>query len=428
MVTTRKAVANVLHGAVNSDYLSFNTAAKIVAKIDAIAARAKSVSAQKTRKAMVDHVIKATGSDVKTCWSSIAFPAELLFAFDIYPLTLEVVAGMFSTVGLSSYFLDSADASGIPNTMCSFHRVLLGFSQEKFLKPPSMVGAASVLCDGNLKSFSEAAGHQNVPFVFLDIPYEISDESVQYVREQLQEIICVLEAVSQKRWSEEAFRKIVMRINEALEWQRRFYDLWKDCRKNLYQCHEVANFAFPMAFLLGTETLVDILKDRCRDIESGTKMHRFFDKPEMDPKAKRLMWLHVVPQYDNDIWAIVDGGKKSRVVCDDYSSPYFDRYDPDDPLGSIARRLITHPNNGPIERRIEHILRVAKDHNVDGILHFSSWGCHQAAGNVQLIERAVRDAGYAFLNLNGDPVDSRSIGAGQHRTRLEAFLETIPNR
>jgi len=425
---TRTTIAGILHGAVSGDYLSFHSAAKIYAKIDAIAARAKSVSGQRARKAIVDHVIKSTSPEVKTCWSSIAFPAELLYAFDIYPLTLEVVAGMFATVGLTNHFLDTADASGVPNTMCSFHRVLLGFSKEKFLKPPSMVGAASILCDGNLKSFSEAAGHQDVPFVFIDIPYEMSDESVHYVREQLQEIICVLEAVSHKRWSEEGFKKIAVRVNEALEWQRRFYGLWKDCRKNLYQCHEVANFTFPMAFLLGSEVLVDVLKARCEDIKSGTKMHRFFDKPEMDPRAKRIMWLHVVPQYDNDIWAIIDGGKRSRVVCDDYSSPYFDRYDLADPLGSIARRLILHPNNGPLERRIEHILRVAKDHRVDGILHYSGWGCHQAAGNVLLIEKAVRDAGYAFLNLNGDPVDSRSIGAGQHRTRLEAFLETIPNK
>jgi benzoyl-CoA reductase/2-hydroxyglutaryl-CoA dehydratase subunit BcrC/BadD/HgdB len=42
-----------------------------------------------------------------------------------------------------------------------------------------------------------------------------------------------------------------------------------------------------------------------------------------------------------------------------------------------------------------------------------------------MVAKVVEDAGFRFLNLNGDAADERNAGFEQARTRLEAFLETM---
>lgn len=421
---SKEKIATLLYGVVMKKKLSFHSALKIYKRLDTHFSRALSSSARNTRKNLIAHMIEAAAPDAKMCWTSIAFPVEILYPFDIYPMTLEVMAGLFATMGLSSTFLDMADAGDIPNTMCSFHRTLLGVSETHFLGRPKFVGSASILCDGNLKSFAEAAKNQDVPFVFIDVPFEPNEDGIQYVKEQLKGAINLIEEIAGKRADDAKLRQTAKNVNDAFEFARSFYKSMIENRKNLFMGHEIANFAFPMHFMLGSRRVVDLLRDRCEAVQNGMDYNRFYDVREFSETAKRIMWLHIVPQYDNDLWSVIDDGQCAKIVCDEYSSPYYEDYDINDPLGSIAKRLINHPSNGPIERRIEHILKIARDYKVDGIIHYSSWGCHQAAGNVQMLGKAILDAGYKFLNLSSDPIDTRNTSPEQHRTRLEAFLES----
>lgn len=268
-----------------------------------------------------------------------------------------------------------------------------------------------------------SAKEQCVPFLFIDVPYEESKESVVYVKEQLEAAIEKLADIVKVKNNWDDLRETLENANRAFALLKRFYDLQKVGRKNLFRAHEQANFSFPSHFLLGRKELVRILEKRCHGVKSRGGHNRFFVSRFTSEKARRLMWLHIVPQYDTPIWAIVDNGETARIVCDEYSAVLYDDYDLSDPLGSIAKRLIGHPSNGPIKRRIEHIIKVAHDFKVDGIVHYSSWGCHQAAGNIYILGKELEAAGFQFLNLNGDAADRRNSSIEQHRTRIEAFLE-----
>lgn len=415
-------MAGILYNSVTSSRISFHTSIKLFRYVNIYRARHKCVSEKLVAKKMIEHMLKVTDPDCVGAWTSVAFPSELLNPFGIYPIPLEVVAGVFSRLGLAPTFLDIADSDDVPNTMCSFHRILLGLSKARFLGRPRLVGATSFLCDGNVKSFPEVARDHGVPFLFIDVPYGYSEEGVWYVRKQLESALKTVSDLTGRKIGQGDLSAIARRSNEAFSLARRFYQLRRKSFKNLYRGCEVANFVFPLHFLLGSGLLPDILRKRCSDVESGTRHHRFYKSLNYSKSAMRLMWLHIVPQYNTHMWNIIDNGENARIVCDEYSAPYFEDYDPADLLGSIAKRLINHPSNGPIERRIEHVLKVAADFNVEGMIHYSNWGCHQAAGNVQLLGKAIQDAGYKFLSLNGDAIDQKNTSLEQHRTRLEAFL------
>lgn len=422
-MSVKHKIGAILYKSVANDRFSFNTAVKIYGVADTFLGRKKSPSGRFTRKNILGHIEDATNPNNKMAWTSVGFPCEVLYLFDIYPMMLEAIASTFATIGLSPVFIDKADSEEIPNTMCSFHRVIIGASETKFLGTPSLVAATSIMCDGNSKSFYVAANNKNVPFLFIDIPYEYSEEGVWYVKDQLQNAIKMFEDISGIKYNKDKFELIVKKVNEAFGLSRKFYKLKQNSSVNTYQGYEIAGFAFPRYFMLGSNRLVNVLRERCRDVEKGLGYNRFYKKRNSRKSARRIMWLHITPQYDNDMWSIIDNGKTSKIVCDEYSSTNLEDYDISDPLGSIAKRLITHPSNGPLERRIDHILKVAKDYKVDGIIHYSSWGCHQAAGNVQILGKALIAAGYKFLNINGDSIDQRNSSTEQHRTRLEAFLE-----
>jgi benzoyl-CoA reductase/2-hydroxyglutaryl-CoA dehydratase subunit BcrC/BadD/HgdB len=416
-------IAKKLYASVDGGKMSLHSALKMYKPVHMLSARRHADSSRFMAKNLVEHLIAASAPGANAAWTSVLFPTEILYLFDVYPLTLEVVSGTFATLRLSTPLLDLADADDVPATMCSFHKILMGLSKTNFLNKPLVAGATSTMCDGNVKSFAEAAKEKDVPFLFIDVPFEESRDGIEYVKDQLKATIDTLSELTGIQDYQDKLKQIVANSNRAFELFREFYRLHSLSTKNLYRGHEVANFVFPVHFLLGSDRLIKMIESRCVDVAHGKNFNQVYKSLHYNKSAKRIMWLHIVPQYDNELWDIIDDGENAKIVCDEYSSPSFEDYDPADPLGSIAKRLINHPSNGPLERRINHILKVAKDHKIDGFVHFSSWGCHQASGNVQILARALQDAGYKFLNLDGDAVDERNSSFEQQRTRLEAFLE-----
>ena len=76
------------------------------------------------------------------------------------------------------------------------------------------------------------------------------------------------------------------------------------------------------------------------------------------------------------------------------------------------------PNAG----RIEDVLRLAEEYQVDGIVHYSLCFCAPYTIEATSVERAVRDAGHRFLRID---TDYSMSDVGQLQTRVEAFLEMM---
>jgi benzoyl-CoA reductase/2-hydroxyglutaryl-CoA dehydratase subunit BcrC/BadD/HgdB len=76
------------------------------------------------------------------------------------------------------------------------------------------------------------------------------------------------------------------------------------------------------------------------------------------------------------------------------------------------------PNNA----RIEDILRLAKEYQADGVIHFSLSFCQPYNLEGVLVQKALKKAGIPILLLDGDFSEEQ---AGQLKTRIEAFVETL---
>jgi len=76
----------------------------------------------------------------------------------------------------------------------------------------------------------------------------------------------------------------------------------------------------------------------------------------------------------------------------------------------------------PNAERLDDIVRLAREYQVDGVVHYNLQFCHTYANEAVKVEKALAKEGIPLLRIETDYGDG---DAGQLRTRVEAFLEMI---
>ncbi|MBQ6353955.1 MAG: 2-hydroxyacyl-CoA dehydratase, partial [Lachnospiraceae bacterium] len=122
----------------------------------------------------------------------------------------------------------------------------------------------------------------------------------------------------------------------------------------------------------------------------------------------------------------------AAVVCEEMctGTRYFenlvdeDNATLDDAYMALSKRYMKNncscftPNQG----RIDDILRMAKEYNVDGVIDTNLKFCCLSDTERRSVEEAMNEAGIPFLGIETDYTDS---DAEQLRTRIEAFVEML---
>jgi benzoyl-CoA reductase/2-hydroxyglutaryl-CoA dehydratase subunit BcrC/BadD/HgdB len=121
----------------------------------------------------------------------------------------------------------------------------------------------------------------------------------------------------------------------------------------------------------------------------------------------------------------------AAVVCDESCTGtryYRDLVDEsagtlDEQLAALADRYLTidcacfTPNND----RLENVVALAKEYNVDGVVQYALQYCHTYNVESKRVAGALADAGFRSLEIVSDYSEEDE---GQLRTRIEALLES----
>jgi benzoyl-CoA reductase/2-hydroxyglutaryl-CoA dehydratase subunit BcrC/BadD/HgdB len=76
----------------------------------------------------------------------------------------------------------------------------------------------------------------------------------------------------------------------------------------------------------------------------------------------------------------------------------------------------------PNDERPDDVVRLAKEYQVDGVIHYNLQFCHTYANEAVKMEKRLEKEGIPLLRIETDYSDE---DVGQLRTRIEAFLEMI---
>lgn len=95
-----------------------------------------------------------------------------------------------------------------------------------------------------------------------------------------------------------------------------------------------------------------------------------------------------------------------------------------DPMLALAERYIKIPCScmSPNDRRIENILELAREFNIDGVVHYTLQFCHGYNIEKYKVQQALRKEGIPMLAIETDYGDSDREQIG---LRVDAFLEML---
>ena len=363
----------------------------------------------------INSILKALKNPENSAWVNIFTPVEILQCFDINPLSIECMSCFISGFECEDYVNEYAENIGVAETLCSYHKGFIGTVESGILPEPKFAFTTSTCCDGNVNTVRYLAEKHNIDSYILDIPYEYSLENEEYVVTQLKQMIDLLEKKCNMKFDEEKLKIILKRENES----KRFFEEYLKFQRTKYYpssltLHMYMLFASHVG--IGTKEIYDFYKLLSEDIQKYPKS-----------QGLKVFWVHLLPYYQETMKEYFNFNPKYQIQSYDTNFDYMEELDIENPLESLAKKLILNVYNGSYERKIEAIEKAVDTLDSQAVINFCHWGCKQSSGGVMQLKQAMKKKNIPMLILDGDCMDRRNCQDGQLKTRLEAFLEILKN-
>jgi benzoyl-CoA reductase/2-hydroxyglutaryl-CoA dehydratase subunit BcrC/BadD/HgdB len=345
---------------------------------------------------------------------NLFFPCELLHAMEIAPQFTEGLACYLNGAGCEQAFLGYAENAGVPPTLCSYHRVLLGAALSDVMPAPRFVASTSLACDANTSTFRTIAEHYGVPHFVVDVPGACTAETIDYVAVQLRGAVSGIEETMGKRLDEDRLRAAVRRANRSMKLHREHFRLLAGKHLPGDATSEM-NKIFPTHVLLGTPQAEEYFRRLLEDTRAAAPSRG----------GTRILWAHTIPYWQDSIRELFNSNGRRQLIACDLNVDTLEELDEARPVESMAKRLLNNILNGPVENRSGRLLEMARELKADGVVYFCHWGCKQTLGAARLIQERLEREGFPVLVLDGDGCDRKNINEGQMSTRLQAFMEML---
>lgn len=314
----------------------------------------------------------------------------------------------------------------LPKSMCPLIKASVGARLGRtcpyFRVADVYIGETT--CDGKKKAW-EILG-KDVPMHVMDMPQMKRPEDKEHWTQEIRKLTDVVEETTGNTVDPENLNRAIRIVNEKRKALKRVYDARKAenvpiSGKDALLVTQIAFFDDPERCAQMANKLADELDQRIADgvsvFPEGTKRILVTGTPMAIPNWK----MHHLIE--------TSGG---AVVCEESctGTRYFENLveenldNLDDQYDAIADRYlgVNCACFTPNEARIEDIIRLAKEYNVDGVIDVHLKFCTLYDTESRSVAEALKEEGIPCLEIETDYSDS---DAGQLRTRIEAFLEVL---
>jgi len=347
---------------------------------------------------------------------NIFMPCEIFHALGIRAAVPEALATYISCTSFEKPFVEAAENAGAPASFCSYHKILMGLAERKVLTRPLIIANTTLACDANQLSFRYLAEQWQVPRKVIDVPCEVSEDSVGYVADQLRDLAKEAEEAAHRKLDDEKLKECVARSIRT----QKIYNQYLSRRPAVHLPEalspELLN-VMTMHPYLGLKEAENYARKLLKDVSAAPLM----------TAQKKILWMHVLPNSQESFRELFQGADNEAVeiIGCDMTYDALVEMDAERPFESMARRVVYGSFNGPGSRRITATLERAAAMGADGIVIFCQWGCKQTQG-LSLAAKEVFEAhGFPCLILDSDGCDRSNAGGGQIVTRIQAFFEQI---
>ena len=348
----------------------------------------------------------------------------LLRSLGFQPLDYQDLA---DRVGDASTYLKDVRAIGFSEDSCDRVTLYLTLCKKGELPTPDFIPIRFWGCDMIYQSQVALAHMLGVPYFVSDHGMEWDEPNLQYVTNQLQEMINYVECtIPGIRFDDTKLAELVEADTAALQYLREIYQLRK-CVPSPTTVEDTFRIPrFPSHYEDAGRAL-DYIRLYYEEVTERAK------KMQKTEEKLRVMWIMTAPFYAR-LFEILES-KSARVtlfalpeIIRFYGQGYF--YGDQTqfgrkltPLEEVARTYMLSTGTYG-QRWIDEIIWACKDLNINAIVNFVQVGCnptYSLAG--MIIEKVKQDLEIPVLNLEGRQLYSELCDSRQLIEKLDEFID-----
>ncbi len=342
-------------------------------------------------------------------------PEEIIIAADAIPVGL--CAGTQFSVPLAEGVL--------PQNTCALIKASFGFSLGQicpYLKASHLV-VGETTCDGKKKMFEILGQHQ--PVYVMEVPNKKTQLSRELWRGEVEAFKDVVEKLTGNRITSETLSRAIALVNNRRRALQRLYATRKArpvpiSGKDALLVTQVSFYDDVARCIQQVNTLCDELEARIAASDGAMPE----DAPRIlisgCPMAIPNWKLHHILETAGAAVVCEESCTGTRAFSDlvqENSSAVHEQ------LKAIAARYM-HVNCAcftPNEERLDDIVRLAREYEADGVVHYNLQFCHTYANEAVKVKRHLEAANIPVLLVETDYGDD----TGQLKNRIDSFLEMI---
>jgi len=366
-------------------------------------------------------------------WVTSGAPVEILRAMGILAVYPENYGALCGARRCAVPLCRQSEAAGYSPDLCSYARTSLGAVFDPRQAPmgglprPNLLLACNNICGTVIKWYEAIGEHYGVPLFVFDAPFihdEVQPHALDYVEQQLRELVHFVETATHRRLRWQRLEEVVRLSNDTVS-------LWGEIR-TLCQARPpplnvpdlFVNMA-PIVVLRGTRSAVHFYK-HLRDEVAQRVREGVGAVPE---ERHRLLWdniplWHRLYRFYNDF-----AQHGACFVVDTYTGAWSQAVPAGDVLGGLAFAYATVMLNRSLQYRVEEMVKLVLEYNVDGFVMHNNRSCKPYSLGQYAIKRQVAArTGVPGLVIEADMCDTRSFALEAVNTRVEAFVEMLAAR
>lgn len=413
-----------------------------------------------TKKLMYERARQYVAEGKPVCWmtgnTSGSTYQMICEALDIPVLHMDHYGALCAVKGVAIPLLDYCQKDFLGNTMCGYMRAVYGhilkmwearenptpeLPQGGWARPPAMMVARSLQCDGTIKFFHAIAKYYDVPVWHVDngpLVAHINMEEYlshfgKYQYEEFKAFAKFAEQVSGKKLDLEKLAEIFANHEEKNRYWSQIYQLRKHrpCPMGSRDQWGIVAAGF---WLDGRKETTELF----RQLYEVTK-YRIENKIGDIPEEKyRLMWFELPAWYNLELLDYFNGKGASFVIESQWYAAAMEPFsfpsgmvDPLEKLAweyiDFARRIVPQAEKESKSWRVQYYLKMAQEWDIDGAVVHPLLTCRNSVFLLKHSEDALRKfLKIPSLRIQGDIVDSRTmLPLDQLKPQVDAFLEMV---
>ncbi len=343
-------------------------------------------------------------------------PEELVWAADAIPVGL--CAGAQFSVPMAE--------SVLPRNTCALIKSSFGFKLGRvcpYVQASHLI-VGETTCDGKKKMFEILNQYQ--PVYVMEVPNKKTERSRQLWHGEVLAFKDVIEKLTGNKITAEKLGEAIELVNQRRLALQRLYNLRK--ARPIPVSGKDALLATQVSFYDDAKRDTQMLNALCDELDKRVAAGQGV-APANAPRILISGSPMAIPNWK--LHHIIES-TGAVVVCEESCTGtrfFSDLVKPtknnlDEQLKAIADRYmnIHCACFTPNDERMDDVVKLAKEYQVDGVVHYNLQFCHTYANEAVRMEQHLEKAGIPLLRIETDYSDE---DAGQLKTRIEAFLEMI---